>query len=129
MLNSLYSLSSMAAATDRLDAIASNVENKDAGGGLPKVGAPIGQEAYKPDRVEQTRQAETDSRPDPLRSSSPAYLAVYDRQSDTDGGSAAAQDAAAARERAQSDAKADADAADRVREAINARVNKTYDLA
>jgi flagellar basal-body rod protein FlgC len=86
MISSLTSLSGMAAATDRLEAIASNVANKDSGGGLPKAGAPIGQEAYKPIRVEQSSQGETGGTYTTMRSTTPAYLAVYDPQdSNADG--------------------------------------------
>jgi flagellar basal-body rod protein FlgC len=78
MINSLASLTGMSAATDRLSAIASNVANINSGGGLPKTGAPIGQEAYKPIRVEQSSQGGLGGTYATMRSTTPAYLAVYD---------------------------------------------------
>ncbi len=80
MINSLVSLTGMSAATDRLEAIASNVANISSGGGLPKAGAPIGQEAYQPIRVEQSSQGDLGGTYATMRSTTPAYLAVYDPQ-------------------------------------------------
>jgi flagellar basal-body rod protein FlgC len=74
-------LSGASAATIRLEAVASNIANADSNGALPSNAMPGLQQVYQPLRVEQSSlggasgPAGTTAT---LRSTTPAYLAVYD---------------------------------------------------
>ncbi len=74
-------LSGLNAATRRLESVASNVANKDSRGALPTNTAQGVKQPYQPIRIEQSSTAGAGGPAGTtatLRSTTPAYLAVYD---------------------------------------------------
>jgi hypothetical protein len=122
-------LSSLSAAANRLEIPGNNVAAQATSGVLPTTGAPIGQEAYDPGRADQSSVGGTSSIPAPLRSTTPAYLAVYDaKKTDADdkGATAKPDDTAEVKERADQ-AEASRNTAKTLAEA-DALVKKRYDI-
>jgi hypothetical protein len=137
-------LPGLSAATNRFDTPPNKLANKDSRGGLPTAGAPIAEAAYRspqagpssaatPDGVERSAAADEpagfDSKYASLRSSTPAYLAAYDRAGETSSKAEAAEMPDPARERAEkADSEKSAAAAQTTLNDTNAVVVRRYDV-
>ena len=131
MLNVMSAaLSGLSASAMRLEAVANNIANKDSRGGLPSAGAEIAQQPYKPVQVESASLASGGVSAG-LRSTTPAYLAVYDPQASyADGqGLAGAPNVDPLRETTNGiEASASFKANAKTVQAIDDLVRKLYDL-
>jgi flagellar basal-body rod protein FlgC len=123
-------LAGISAATRRFEAAANNIANQDSRGALPTNIMPGAQQPYQPVRVEQVS-TPSGGPAASLRSTTPAYLAVYDPQSsDADGNGFVAQPNVDTVEETTQEIEANAQlqANLQILQATDAMVRRLYDL-